>query len=226
MTDGSPLDMQDAHALGLATREEYAEIRRRELRDALTLVPVAAERCLQFSFIDKETMRNLVEIVEVLEEFVSRVQPDVVLAPAYEGGHPDHDAAAFAVAMVARRRGSFHMLEFPLYHAGEDGDMVIGEFAGGGPSEQVIQLAAEECYLKRKMVACFRSQAEFISGFPISNERFRPATVHNFTEPPHPGPLLYERWGWGISGEEWRQCAKEAYSRITGRSGSSHLRCP
>ena len=44
----------------------------------------------------------------------------VVLTHAYEGGHPDHDAVAFAVHRAARRT-SAAVVEMPFYHAGPDG---------------------------------------------------------------------------------------------------------
>jgi len=213
LTDGSPLDMQDARAHNMASREEYAEVRRKEVHAALALIPIPARNCVQLPFVDKETYKSLVDVVEAVDEVICRVRPDLVLAPAYEGGHPDHDAAAFAVWMVSRRR-SFASLEFPLYHAGQDGEMVVSKFAGGGEAEQVLELSPEECQAKRAMLECFPSQAEFLSRFPIGSERFRPVPARDFTKPPHPAPLLYERWGWGISGEEWRQHAQEAVSRL------------
>jgi len=227
VTDGSPLDMQDAHAQGFGTRQEYASVRKGELRAALDLIPIPVTHCAQLPFVDKETFRDLVGVAEAVDEAVARVEPEIVLAPAYEGGHPDHDATAFAAAMVWRQRESFRLLEFPLYHAGEAGDMVIGEFAGGGgASEEVIALSAEEREMKRAMLASFPSQQDFLSHFPIANERFRPAPAYDFTEPPHPGALLYERWGWGISGENWRKAAKEATRRLTGRSVFCRRRSP
>jgi len=218
LTDGSPLDMQDALAQHIASREQYAEVRRTEVRAALDLIPIPKQNCVQMDFVDKETYRSLVEVVEALDEVICDLRPDLVLAPSYEGGHPDHDAAAFAVSMVYWRRRSFDCLEFPLYHASEDGEMVIGRFAGGDDGEQVISLSTEEYQAKRAMLDCFPSQMEFLSRFPIGCERFRPAPARDFSKPPHSAPLLYERWGWGISGASWRQHAKEALAQLTGRS--------
>jgi hypothetical protein len=104
--------------------------------------------------------------------------------------------------------------------------MVIGQFAGGGETEQEIALSSEEYQAKRAMLGCFLSQTEFLSRFPIGSEHFRSAPAHDFTQAPHTAPLLYEGWGWGISGEAWRQRAKEAVARLTGRSAAYPLRCP
>jgi len=40
--------------------------------------------------------------------------------------------------------------------------------------------------------------------FTLEWERFRPAQSVDFTQPPHPGKLLYERWGFAVDGSVWR----------------------
>jgi hypothetical protein len=63
---------------------------------------------------------------------------------------------------------------------------------------------------KRQMIAVFRTQRHMLEQFPVTDERFRDAPCYDFTRPPHPGMLLYERWGWGISGADWRLRAGQA----------------
>jgi hypothetical protein len=91
--------------------------------------------------------------------------------------------------------------------------MVTGRFIGEeSESEELVIFSAEERELKRQMLVCFRTQAEMLSRFTLERECFRRAPAYDFTAPPHPGPLLYERWGWGISGTVWRKFAAEALS--------------
>ncbi|MEO8593892.1 MAG: hypothetical protein ABI759_11270 [Candidatus Solibacter sp.] len=111
--------------------------------------------------------------------------------------------------------GKCKALEFPLYHAAVDGSMIAGRFVGEPQDEEVLALTPEEQALKRRMLDCFPSQADFLRRFPLHSERFRPMTAHDFTKSPHPGPLLYERWGWGISGESWRQRAGQALALLS-----------
>ena len=59
------------------------------------------------------------------------------------------------------------------------------------------------------MLACFRTQADILSRFDPVVERLRPAPAYDFTQPPHPGPLNYETWGWALTGARWRQLATE-----------------
>jgi LmbE family N-acetylglucosaminyl deacetylase len=150
-----------------------------------------------------------------MEGLIGRLQPDLVLSPAYEGGHPDHDAAAFAVALVRKSIKSFRHWEYPLYHANRKGRMITGKFIARPDDgrETVISLSEDEKSLKSRMLACFETQQEIINRFRVKSERFRPAPAYDFTRPPHPGPLQYERWGWGITGAEWRRRAREALAR-------------
>jgi hypothetical protein len=84
--------------------------------------------------------------------------------------------------------------------------VVTGSFLPGGP-EEVLQLSAREQDQKRRMLDCFVSQAKTLSQFGVEAERFRTCGHNDFTKAPHPGTLLYERWGWGISGTDWRKRA-------------------
>jgi len=56
------------------------------------------------------------------------------------------------------------------------------------------------------MFACFRTQAEVLAGFGTAAEAFRPAQP-DFRNPPHPGALNYERWGWEMTSTRWRALA-------------------
>jgi len=210
ITDGSPRDLENARALGFRSRRLYASARRRELDQALS--HLAVRSCTQFEFVDKEAHLNLPALVDRLAGVIRQLEPDRVLAPTYEGGHPDHDAAAFAVAAVRKVRPSFEHLEYPLYHSSPRGRMIAGEFISPSLAavEELLTLSAEERRLKRQMFACFETQQEILSRFRLKYERFRPAPHHDFDKPPHQGPLLYERWGWGITGGDWRRRARSA----------------
>lgn len=221
VTDGSPRDMQDALAAGFVTRRSYAAARRRELREALEMVSIPRRNCHRCDYPDKEAYLHLPALIERVDRLVGVLRPSVVLSHAYEGGHPDHDAAAFAVAMVRRamlrRFGrSFRHLEFPLYHAGANGEMVANEFlVGDSQAEDVLELSPAERDLKSRMLECFPSQVQMLRHFSRDRERFRESPHYDFSMPPHPGPLLYESWGWGISGSVWRAKAREAETYVS-----------
>jgi LmbE family N-acetylglucosaminyl deacetylase len=209
VTDGSPRDLRDAQAAEFRTREAYATARRREVLSALQMAGVPPEKCHQLGVTDQEAYLCLREVVQGIDRVVEQLRPEIVLTPAYEGGHPDHDAAALAVWVVRRSQRNFEHREFPLYHAGPAGEMVTASFLPGeeGRREEVLQLSAHEREQKRRMLDCFVSQAKTLSQFGVEAERFRRCGDYDFTKAPHPGTLLYERWGWGISGTDWRKRA-------------------
>ncbi len=60
----------------------------------------------------------MAEVARRLAPLVARA--DAVLTHAYEGGHPDHDAVAFAAHAAARRAGR-PVFEMPFYHAAPEG---------------------------------------------------------------------------------------------------------
>lgn len=213
ITDGSPRDMQNAREQGFSTRRAYALARRKELAAALALIGIPETSCTQFRFPDKEAYLHLPAILQQLGALAMKLQPSVVLSPAYEGGHPDHDAAAFAVATL-RKRLNFEHSEFPLYHASASGHMITSAFIPGQRGRiTAITLSEAERRLKAEMLACFATQSEILGKFKIEKERFRPALDYDFTRAPHPGELLYESWGWGISGADWRaQAARSAHT--------------
>ena len=92
--------------------------------------------------------------------------------------------------------------------------MITGSFIDTtSRREGVLSLTREERLLKSRMLDCFATQSEILGRFKLNCERFRRARAYNFAKPPHPGPLLYERWGWKITGEDWRQRALDALAR-------------
>jgi len=212
ITDGSPRDLTTARAAGFDSRESYAAARRRELVAAVAEAGLNEQHLRNFAYIDQESHLHVREIIDRLIEVIDELQPDQVFSPAYEGGHPDHDTAAFAVA-VARGRCSRPFLhrEYRLYHARleseGDGTMDTRDFLACPDSaiEQQV-LSKEEQRRKQHMFAAFATQKEVLQAFHLYDERLRDAPSYDFRTAPHQGPLLYERWGWAISGAEWRDC--------------------
>ncbi len=213
-TDGSPRDLHDAREAGLATREEYTRTRREELYAALALVGVSRASCLELGYIDKESYLHLAELSAHIARLIEQLRPALVLSPAYEGGHPDHDGAAFAAAAArAHVSHAFTHREYPLYHAGPHG-MITGEFLPAPGEIETLRLSPAEQELKRAMIARFPSQQHVLVQFQTTEEIFRKAPAYDFSSPPHPGPLQYELWNWGITGEDWRKCAAAARAQF------------
>lgn len=215
LTDGAPRDGRDAAAAGFETREAYAAARRREMIAAVALAGIPIERCIEVGQVDQEASLHLDRLACRLADWIGETRPDFILTHPYEGGHPDHDAAAFAVHAARRllaREGwpAPNVAEFTSYHL-RDGVFAAGVFLPAeGFEESAVPLSEAERELKARMFACFATQRQVLSAFRIETERFRPAPAYDFTRPPHPGPLHYESFDWGMTGARWRGLAGEA----------------
>ncbi|HUR92344.1 MAG TPA: PIG-L family deacetylase [Gemmatimonadaceae bacterium] len=225
VTDGAPRDPVYAQKKGFSTREEYARARQDELAAALSLVGVGPERTRCLNVVDGEATSRLVELAYTMADLLDEFRPEVVLTHPYEGGHTDHDATAFAVHLACGmlRREGVHaplVLEFTSYNF-KDGERTIGEFIPFfGIKAKQADLPAELQTLKREMYDCFVSQKECLSAFPVEREAFRPAPRYTFTQAPHRGPLLYERFSNLATGEQWRDQARRALERLRAKRRS------
>jgi hypothetical protein len=115
---------------------------------------------------------------------------------------------------VKGRAGGFRHLEFPLYHAGPAGSMVARQFADGRAASEELVFTEEEREFKRLLVEQFPTQLDFLGQLEVDRERFRDAPEYDFTKPPHAGQLLYERWGWDVTGERWRERAAAVLGEV------------
>ncbi|HVX42025.1 MAG TPA: PIG-L family deacetylase [Gemmatimonadaceae bacterium] len=221
-TDGAPLDMRDAVAARAPTRGAYAALRRAERARALALAGVPAWRVHDLGFVDQQSSRELVALTALLVAVVRALRPSIIITHAYEGGHPDHDAAAFAVAaasaVLARELAPPALLELASYHAGAHG-IRTGAFLPAPVPLDDAPLAPPLRDHKRSLLACFGSQRQTLQYFDCGAEPLRLAPSYLFGAPPHDGALFYEHFDWGMRGHEWRAMARSAARDL----GVAHL---
>lgn len=207
VTDGSPRALDDARAAGYESREEYARARRDERDRALALAGIDAAHVHDLAVADQDATRQLVRITHRLEALLAQLAPDAVMTHPYEGGHPDHDATAFAVhaaldRLAASGRPRPALLEMTSYHLGAAG-LESGTFVGADPGVAVL-LDEEACRRKRAMFACHATQRRVLADFRADAERFRRAPRYEFRELPNDGALYYAHFPWGTTPESWR----------------------
>jgi LmbE family N-acetylglucosaminyl deacetylase len=217
VTDGAPRNLLDARAAGFDSWRSYAAARRHELLLALRLAAIEASQADQLGMPDQGASFRLVELAESLAGKFSKLRPVAVVTQPYEGGHPDHDATAFAVhaacALVQRQSGTAPALvEMPGYHMGTGGPVMCAFPDRPGVPVTTLVLGEQERALKRRLIDCFSTQSRMLAQFPIDVERFRPAPAYDFTRPPHERRLFYEHFDWGVDGIGWRALARDALS--------------
>jgi LmbE family N-acetylglucosaminyl deacetylase len=202
VTDGAPADPRH-RGPGFADRAAYARLRQQEARRALALADIGPSHIFSLSGTDQRAAFDAARLAVALVNLLESLRPPALVIHAYEGGHPDHDAAAFV------GRAAFQLLEQPpalyemtSYHARGPG-LAVGEFLPSAMTITLLKLDGAERELKHRMIECHQSQRETLAGFGVKDEPFRPAPPADFSRPPHAGELYHERMGW-MSGADLR----------------------
>ena len=200
-------------------REEYAALREAEAQHALRLAGVPPARILLLGAADQEAVFTLDALVTPFLLAVMRIRPEWIITHAYEGGHPDHDSAAFVAStainlLKQQQTGRPTLLEMTSYYA-ENDHRVSGSFLAHQDQGWPLWLTSEELSRKREMCSCYFSQANVLRDFPLEPERLRRAPVYDFLQPPHSGKLWYEQMGWPMTGSQWCKLARQAMERFS-----------
>ncbi|MBN8728336.1 MAG: PIG-L family deacetylase [Xanthomonadales bacterium] len=218
LTDGAPRDGVDARRAGYPNREAYAAARARELDAALHELGAVPAVRISLGLVDQEAALHLAMLARQLRTALAGVE--VVYTHAFEHGHPDHDAAAFAVhaacALLARDGAEAPpIVEFPLYHLGPAGDIVRARFRDQAEwPVREVELDAAERARKARAVACFHSQAAMLQPFALDVERFRRAPRHDFLRPPSAPGAWYDALDWPLTSDLWREHARRALHEL------------
>jgi LmbE family N-acetylglucosaminyl deacetylase len=120
------------------------------------------------------------------------LEVDRIWAPAYEGGHQDHDVANFIASRLAPE---YAVWEFAEYN-----------FAGAEVRSQAfIEPNGRECELilddaeqarKRELLRLYASEQKNLGYVGVEREVFRPLADYDYTRPPHAGRMFYQRFQW------------------------------
>jgi len=216
LTDGAPRDAKlwstDFHG----SRDEYAFMRRAEAMRALSCAGVTEEQTQWLGAPDQDAIFHSSELVGKLAEVMTRVEVDLVVTHPYEGGHPDHDAAALVARQAVAQFGENApiLLEMTSYHARQT-RCVTGEFLQPKAADEIcFQLTEEDRQRKRKMFESYASQRPVLSAFDATQERWRKGPNCDFSRPPHEGKLWYECMDWPTTGEKWRAVAAASMAEL------------
>jgi LmbE family N-acetylglucosaminyl deacetylase len=228
VTDSAPRNECDSQAHGFSSWQEYRQARVQELEQALRIAGLRRikRNCLEIP--DQEASRHLPELVWQLFHIFAKQQPEVVLTHPYEGGHPDHDACAFAVhhavgLLNQEGRQAPIIIEGAFYHIGSQG-IETGSFLPHPQKTEVVAypLSASEGLLKQRLLECFKTQQDTLRYFTTDCERFRIAPAYNFLRPPHGGPVFYDRFPWGMTSNRFCELANEAEVGLQAQECACH----
>jgi LmbE family N-acetylglucosaminyl deacetylase len=228
VTDGAPRNEQDSRALGFRNYKQYREVREGELRRALRMAGLEKSEHISLQIPDQQASFNLPWLTREIQALISTHRPEVIFTHPYEGGHPDHDACAFAVhtavAGAEMDEGQAPaIIEAAFYHAGAHGIETECFLPHAGSGEEICcELSTEERHRKRRLLACFASQQGMLRCFAVKHERFRVAPVYDFHGPPHAGLLFYENYLWGMTSQRFCELAMEAEDLVKAEMERCH----
>ncbi len=213
VTDGAPYDQKEWLGKGFVSRQDYAVTRWREAQRALDLTGHQGQRA-GLRIVDQKAPLAISGIATILEAMFERENTQVVLTHAYEGGHPDHDATAFAVHLACRllrKKGrSLAVLEAPLYHM--QGKRLVWQHfvAKSGPRACLLKLSTQKQALKRQLYEAHDSQKDCLSDASVSVERIRVAPGYDFTKRASRARRSSLFKNAGLSEKRWTELSKRA----------------
>jgi LmbE family N-acetylglucosaminyl deacetylase len=170
--------------------------RRREGRAVAHLLGLAADEHLSLGLPDQGAIDHLPQIAEALRSLMEGVAG--VCVPAYEGGHPDHDAVNLVAARVCA--GGPPVEEFSLYRRQAGGVAVKPLFAAEpGPPERFLLDGPALC-LRRALIRANASQLPelaVLGGLAAAQGRWKMEPVrrlpdHDYGREPQGERPLYE----------------------------------
>lgn len=216
VTDGVPHNESAFRTHGFNSLNEYRDARREELGHVLATAGIAeiSRECLDVP--DQEASLQLTWLTRRLLLLLHMYQPDVIFTHPYEGGHPDHDACAFAVhhaveLMRFRREPEPLIVEAPFYHAGRNG-METGTFLAADRETPELRypLSGAEQERRQALLNAFTTQRGTLRSFATDEERYRIAPSYEFRRPPHAGEVFYDQHPWGMTSNAFCELAWEA----------------
>ncbi|MBS3061943.1 MAG: PIG-L family deacetylase [Candidatus Diapherotrites archaeon] len=182
---------------GKLNHNGHVQLRRREARRALKFLGVPSHRNIFFPLLTRNTYRKIPFLFAQLSKHVKKIEPQFILAPAFEGGHPDHDVASFLAHLLKQHHPNVVVLEYALYNW-KKGARKCKEFLEKDgfitwhPSKEAKKA-------KARALNQYRTQQHILSLEKRTFvERFRPQPEHDYSRPPAHQKALYERWASGV----------------------------
>jgi N-acetylglucosamine malate deacetylase 2 len=227
ITDGATRNNREAQSLGFKDWRDYAHQRQEETAAALSLVQVRPEQIIELGIENHNAAQHLAELTKKITNFLQHSGADIVITHPYEGGHPDHDATAFATHSaieLLKLNGVRPPVLFEMaLHPNDEGEGRSGDFLTSPEQETTTLLLDDRSLeLKQRMFDHLVTQRRSLEDSELDAEKFRQPKKYDFTAPPQEGPLHYENLAGSISGHEWVGFANEALRTLFPQKAVAH----
>ncbi len=164
--------------------------RRREAEAAAALLGIEPSG---FHARPSRTLRTHLDAARAeIERAIGRHGIDMLWTPAWEGAHQDHDAANLLAATFRDRVAVWEFAEYNFAGGVIRSQTFIGEHGG----EEILRLDPAAATSKRAVLALYLSERGNIGHIRLEQESLRPLPAHDYSRPPHPGRLFWERFQW------------------------------
>lgn len=207
-----PTRLASQHLAAHGTYEQYSERRAAETRSALA--KYGDINICSLGFHSREVLHKMQKIESTLLGLITDAAGTVLLAPSFEGGHPDHDVLGCICDVVSRKSG-VPCLEYLGYHWRE-GQMRCQEFWPRESSVWELQMTPEDTEFKKACLRCHASQwGTILHKFHPDREAFRIRPYYNYQRSELGERLFYEVWDCGISATDVLDACNH-YRKVTG----------
>ncbi|SEG80312.1 GlcNAc-PI de-N-acetylase [Bosea lathyri] len=198
-----------------------------ESQSVLAKLGIAKEDIIIFGGAERVPDGKLVDAMDrTFSELVDRFGPadiGTVYAPAWEGGHPDHDAATLIASAFAKQFPDVDVWQFPLYNSYRVGIVpfrVFNPIPGNGDivrvpfSGSAIGRYLGYCLAYRTQRKTFAALLPFVAlSFMLDRSQMLQSLNHDrLSSKPHDGDMLYERRRW-LTWEQFKARAASFVSR-------------
>jgi len=170
---------------------------------------------------DGEGYMHLEKLYEIAVAIAQKLLPTKLYVPAWEGGHPDHDASHLVGVALAKHLCIQYVYECSCYHSYTRilPFRVMNLIPRIVPSSQHRLTLAEGLFFL-SLIRFYPSQWRTWIGLApeiffhlvlIRHHEYRLVTKIDYLNPPHPGRLLYEK-RFGVSWEKFHIASREFIS--------------
>ncbi len=174
---------RDAHPKTIEQRAQEAADAAEALGIKIAAIGEVPARALKSDFrAARKTIREALDDLKI----------DMVWTPAYEGGHQDHDVANYLGSTL---NVDVEVWEFAEYNSA-NGWWQSHRFPSPNGGEREIALTEEEKAAKRGALDRYVSMHRRLGHVTLERECFRPIAAYDYSRPPYPGLLFYQRFQW------------------------------
>ena len=198
MTLGLPCEnrMSETAKGRYGSHQEYRELRLSESNSVVNNIEI--ESLTRFPFFSRELHNHLPKAESLVREQIRIDSSPLILVPAYEGAHPDHDATHLIGRRIAIETG-LAVIEYAGYNI-QDGMKTFQKFIPDRERhEWHLSPTATEIDWKRTLLSQYQSQASILNNFTPEIETFRIPPDYDYSKPAPCGLPFYETWNSGIA---------------------------